>query len=163
MPLDATSASGKLAEALEKVVRGLAISPAPTQVARRKRLAVMDGDGSRVILIEVADSESFEPVCNGTTRGTLLWAVKYPCGIALGYANGGRVSDNADLRKARGQIEDAVTMGALQRAGLVGSPVSANDVAPSGRMIFDLASTPGVDWSVMTFTVECLEDRPYGI
>lgn len=163
MAADAASVSDRTAQAIEAIIRGLKLTPTPTNIVRRKKLAVQDGDNSRSIFIEVADEESFEPVSNGTANGTLLWVVRRPCGVALGYSSGGKVSDNPDLRVHRGLIEHAITMGALQRAGLNTAIGSANDVLPSGRMVFDAVSTPGVDWSVMSFAVETLEERPYGI
>lgn len=163
MAVDSASASGRVGQAIEAVIRGLNLDPAPTQIARRKRLAVLDGDGERLIVIEVADDEQYEPIGTGTLPRHLLWGCKRPCGVALGYASAGRTSDNSTLRIHRGKIEDAMTMGGLQRAGLVGTFCSANDVLPYGRMVFDMATTPGVDWSVLTFQIETLEEKPYGI
>lgn len=162
MAVDAASVTGQLGQAIEAVIRGLNLSPAPTQIARRKRLAVLDGDGPLLILIEVSDFEEYEPICNGTPDGNLLWGVKRPCGVAFGYASGGRVSDNSTLREHRGKIEDAINSRNLQRAGLNTLFANANDVLPYGRMVFDPGTTPVVDWSVILFTVETLENRKYG-
>jgi hypothetical protein len=163
MAVDAASASGRVSQAIEAVIRGIGINPAPSSIVRRKKMVIQDGDGTRIIIIEVANDEQYEPISNGTQDGYLLWECTRSCGVALGYASGGRVSDNPDLRTARGQIEDAMTMGGLQRAGLVGTFCSANDVVPSGRMVFDLASSPGTDWSVVLFAVKTLEEKRYGI
>lgn len=167
MAVDADSASGRIAQAFEAVIRGLKISPAPTNIVRRKLAQIEDGDGSRVVIIGVSDDEQYENLGAGSSgwpsNGKQLWAVKRPCSVALGYISQGKTGNNEALRKARGQIEDAITMGGLQRAGLVGTFCSANDVTPYGRPVFDPRSTPGVDWSVITVTVETLEERPYGI
>lgn len=161
MAVDAPSISGRVAQAIEQVVRQCGISPAPTSYLRRKFLKVLDGDGDRVVIIDVADDEQYEPISNGTV-GKLLWGCKRPCGVALGYANAGRQGNNEDLRTARMKIEDSMNALNLQRAGLVGEAVSANDVSPYGRMIFGASDSAGTDWSVMTFTVETLENKPYG-
>ncbi len=166
MAADANSATGRIEQAIATVIRGLKLDPAPT-VAMRKKLVTQDGDGPLMILVEVADSEAFEPIGYGSTavgKPQLTWVGKRPCGVALGYANSGRQGDNPTLREHRGAIEDALTMGALQRAGLNTPLAVANDVQPSGRQVFDhTQKSQGTDWSVMTFTIETLEDRPYGI
>lgn len=167
MPADAESATGRISQAIASVIRGLRLDGSPV-VAMRKKLVVLDGDGSKVILVEVADSEEYEPIGYGSNNASgkprLTWLVRRPCGVALGYANAGRQGDNPTLREHRGLIEDGMTMGALQAAGLNTTVAVANDVQPRGKMVFDASTkTQGIDWSVMTFTVECLEDRLYGI
>lgn len=164
MAADATSVTGRISQAIATVIRGLRLEPAPT-VTMRKKMVVLDGDGPLMILVEVADSESFEPIGNnGATPPYLTWLGKRPCGVALGYSNSGRQGNNATLREHRGLIEDAITAGALASAGLNTSVARANDVLPSGRQVFDhTQNSVGTDWSVMSFAVETLEDRPYGI
>ena len=165
MAASANSVTGRISEAIATVIRGLKLEPTPT-VAMRKKMVVLDGDGPLMILVEVADSEAFEPIGNNgaTPKPYLTWVGKRPCGVALGYGNQGRQGNNATLREHRGLIEDAITAGALQGAGLNTSVARANDVLPSGRQVFDhTQNSIGTDWSVMTFAVETLEDRPYGI
>lgn len=161
MAVDAVSLSGRVAQAIEQVIRQCGISPPPTAILRRKFLRVLDGDGARLVIIDVADDEQYEAISNGTP-GKLLWGCKRPCGVALGYANDGRTGNNEDLRTARMKIEDAMNALNLQRAGLVGEECSANDVMPYGRPIFGASDSSGRDWSVMTFTVETLENKAYG-
>lgn len=167
MAADAISVTGRIEQAIAAVIRGLKLDPEPT-VAMRKKLVTQDGDGPRMILVEVADSEAFEPIGYGSStnlgKPLLRWVGKRPCGVALGYANAGRQGDNPTLREHRGLIEDALTMGALQRAGLNTPLAIANDVMPSGRQVFDHTQrSQGTDWSVLSFAIETLEDRPYGI
>lgn len=167
MAADANSATGRISQAIASVISGLRLDGSP-KVTPRKKMMVLDGDPANVILVEVADSEEYEPIAYGSNNASgkpmLTWLVRRPCGVALGYANAGRQGDNATLREHRGLIEDAMTMGALQRAGLNTPVAVANDVLPRGRMVFDAATkSQGTDWSVITFTVECLEDRLYGI
>lgn len=156
-----TSISGQVAQAIMQVIRNLRISPEPT-IVLRKKMVVLDGDTTRMILVEVADDEQYEPISNGDRDGYLLWGCKRPCGVAIGYANQGKTGNNEELRSVRSQIEDAMNSRNLQRAGLDSFEVNANDVSPYGRMVFDPATTPGTDWSVMTFTVETLENKRYG-
>ncbi len=162
MAVDTVSISNRVAQAIEQVIRQIPLNPAPTAILRRKKMVVMDGDGARVIIIEVADHEEYEAISCGDKLGYLLWGCKRPCGVAIGYQSQGKTGNNEDLRIARGQIEDAMNSRNLQRAGLEGFEANANDVSPYGRMVFDHATTPGVDWSVMTFTVETLENKKYG-
>lgn len=160
MAVDAPSASGRIGQAIEAVIRGLGLSPAPSGIVRRKEAQILDGDGNRMIVIGVSDDEQYEPLCNGTQHGYILWLVERPCSVALGYVSQGKTGNNEDLRTHRGQIADAITMAKLQSAGLVGTFCSANDVMPYGRPVFDPRSTAGVDWSVITVTIETLEEKP---
>lgn len=166
MAADANSVTGRISQAIAQVIRDLKLSDSPT-VAMRKKLVTQDGDNPLMILVEVADSEAFEPIGYGgaaNNKPLLTWVGKRPCGVALGYANQGRQGDNPTLREHRGLIEDAITMGSLQKAGLNTALATANDVMPGGRNVFDPGNTSqGTDWSVLTFTIETLESRPYGI
>lgn len=167
MAADANSVTGRIEQAISAVIRGLRLDPEP-RIVMRKKLVILDGDAAKMVLIEVADGENFEPIGYGSTNAAgkplLRWIGKRPCGVALGYQNEGRQGDNLTLREHRGLIEDAITMGALQRAGLNTPLAVANDVLPSGRQVFDhTAKSQGTDWSVLTFAIECIEDRLYGI
>lgn len=164
MPADADSPTGRISQAMATVIRGLRLSG--VTVAMRKKLVTLDGDGARMALVTVADSEAYEPlgVMQVGTKPQLTWLVSRPCGVALGYSSTGRQGDNPDLREDRARIEAAMTMGALQAAGLNDSIAACNDVKPAGRAVFDASQkSQGTDWSVMTFTVETLENEPYGI
>lgn len=161
MAADANSATGRISQAIATVIRGLKL-PGVT-VAMRKKMLIQDGDGSKMIIVEVADEEAFEPIGAATGNKMLTWVVRRPCGVALGYANAGRQGDNPDLREARGRVESAINALALQRAGLDTAVAVANDVMPSGRNVFDPSQrSQGTDWSVLSFAVETLEDKPYG-
>ncbi len=168
MAADATSVTGRMEQAIATVIRQLQLSDNPT-ITPRKKLTTLDGDASRMILVAVAESEAYEPIGYGAMDASgkplLTWVGKRPCSVALGYQNGGRKGDNLTLREHRGLIEDAITMGALQRAGLDSASIAvANDVTPGGKNVFDPGNpSQGSDWSVLNFEIETLENRPYGI
>lgn len=149
--------SEKVADAVKAVVAGLSLTPTPT-VVKRKRPAVVDKDTLPLIVVAVGDTEEFEPLAS-ESAGKLTWLVGRPLAVAIAFKAGGKVGENSDLRTMREAIWPAVTRGSLTA---VGTDVRFNDVKPRGEPIFDGARLQdGYDWSVLSLTVETLEEKDY--
>lgn len=153
--------SQRLADAVASVVSALGLTtdatpPVAAAVAKRKRPVLVDGDPLPLVVVCVGDEEEYEPLYRTGTG--LLWLVRRPVAVAVAFKALGKVGENADLRRFRDAAFGGVTAEALRAAG-GGLRVSA--VEPRGRPIFDGAalSSAQVDWSVLSLTVETLEEK----
>jgi|SRR6185437_3643135 len=147
----------RISTAIIQCIQAAGLSPIPSAILIRKRPLFLDGDKLPLILVCVGDDEEFEPLGSSGTRGTLTWLVRRPVAVALAFAQSGKQGDNPNLRQWRDAIWSAVTQFQLSRNGLA----EANNVLPTGKAIFDAAALTGstIDWSVITLTVETLEER----
>lgn len=151
----------RISQAFAKIIRGLNLTPAPTAVVFRKRPMKLDGDGLPLIVVSVGDEEAFEPLGTGSKANLLLWSVRRPVAIAIGFASEGEVADNPELRVYRDACW-AINAPMLQATGFFSESGYPNDVAPAGKAIFNAEALKktGVDWSLIDLVLETLEERP---
>lgn len=146
--------------AVVAVTRGLALKTpanADATVLTRKRPEVQEGDPDQIVLVCAGDEEKVEPLYAGAA-GTLVYLVTRPVTVAVAWKNAGLVDDNEPLRAWREAIWPAVTRKSLAVAD---GSVSWNDVNPRPEAVFDAGALRGTgyDWSLITLSVETLEER----
>lgn len=141
------SVAGNVADAVVAAVGALALTG--VTVARRKTPSLPPGKNPPAVVVTVADEGESEPM---TGRKDF---VRYPVGVTIITAGGSALADNETIRLWRGQIRAAVnTPDAF--AGVS----QFNEVTPAGRTPFDPAALArDLNYSTLTFTVECIEDR----
>lgn len=151
------SASGDVLAAVVGLIQGLPLSPRPAGVRPRKQIRLADGDGpGPLVLVAQGEGEEFEPLASGSTRGTVLWLVRYPVSVAGVFRNGGRLGDNPDLRA----WWDVLWPALADARRLLAELPRVNQVIPRGKSQFDPgALDKALDAGVKSFVVEMLEDR----
>lgn len=149
----AVSITERMADAIVETIKAMSLTG---NVVKRKRPALLDGERPPLICVCVAEREEFECLGSSGEKGKLLWLVTRQLAIGIGFASGGKVSENADLRRYRDAIWSGVSAITLQSR-----LAEINDVKPAGKPMFDAAAFANstVDWSMIDLAVETLEVR----